>query len=259
MRMCRLPRAPSSRTTAGTKDFSGLCPRGSGVILLQVPGTGGPASCEPPGSLCRGCASQSRPGARLGSGRLWARHVGFTTAQNTSVCGVYEREGRDREVTSESVCRALFLATSPTLFLAQLLKVPLSSLPSSFPPSHPPAFYLSPSLQFPSLLPVPLPPSLFLSLSFPRQLRSTIAPEKAGLLAFILTGGERWPGALPGGIGAAASTPVLGCGSSRPRRPKRLAPGQPPVSCALASFAFCPSEVRVDFRHLVDLSSYCLS
>lgn len=185
--MCRLPRAPSSRTTAGTKDFSGLCPRGSGVILLQVPGTGGPASCEPPGSLCRGCASQSRPGARLGSGRLWARHVGFTTAQNTSVCGVYEREGRDREVTSESVCRALFLATSPTLFLAQLLKVPLSSLPSSFPPSHPPAFYLSPSLQFPSLLPVPLPPSLFLSL-FPPPAPKHNRPGKSWAFGFYPDG-----------------------------------------------------------------------
>lgn len=85
----RLSREPSSRTAAGSKDSSGLCPRGSGVILLQVPGTGGPASCEPPGSLCCGCSSQSRPGARLGSGRLWERHVGFTTAQNTSVCGVY--------------------------------------------------------------------------------------------------------------------------------------------------------------------------
>lgn len=88
VRRYRLPREPSSRTAAGRKDLSCLCARWSGVFLLQVPGTGGPASCEPPGSLCCGCASQSRPGARLGSGRLWARHVGFTTAQNTSVCGV---------------------------------------------------------------------------------------------------------------------------------------------------------------------------
>lgn len=102
--------------------------------------------------------------------------MGFTTAQNTSVCDVYGREGMDREVTSEPECSALFLATSPTLFLAQLLKVSLSFLPSSFLPSP------SPSLPFSFSLPLSavrqsLPPSLFPSLP---SSQSTVPAEEPG-------------------------------------------------------------------------------
>lgn len=161
VRRSRQPWEPSRRRRVERRDFSGLCPRDCRVILLQVPGTGGPANSEPPGSLCRGCASQSRLGSLLRSGRLRAKHVGFTTAQNTSVCDVYEREGREREVTSLNA-EPFFLATSPTLFLAQLLKVSFLS----FPP--------------PSLLPsLPLPPFLLLSAS---PAPGTRRPGRAGLL-----------------------------------------------------------------------------
>lgn len=81
--------------------FSVVCRRGRGMsCCFQVPGAGRPARGEPPGSLCRGCAWQARPGCSLGSGRLRARHVGFTTAQNTSVrvwCGVHGGEGGEGE------------------------------------------------------------------------------------------------------------------------------------------------------------------
>lgn len=202
--------------------------------LSQTPGTGGPASSQPPGSLCRGCASQSRPGSLLGSGRLRARHVGFTTAQNTSVCGVYEREGREREVTSEPEHRALFLATSPTLFLAQLLKVSLSFPPSSFPPSHPP------SLLSPSLLP-PLPPP---------WLRVHSDPGRAGLSSRRKeSDGPLQPRARSAAL---RSPPRRAAGWRRePQSESASHSARPQGSRGLASLAFCPSGDKAGFRHLL--------
>lgn len=96
-------REPWEGFWGGRRDFffSVVCRRGRGMsCCFQVPGAGRPARGEPPGSLCRGCAWQARPGCSLGSGRLRARHVGFTTAQNTSVrvwCGVHGGEGGEGE------------------------------------------------------------------------------------------------------------------------------------------------------------------
>lgn len=224
VRWSRQPWEPSRRRRVERRDFSGLCPRGCRVILLQVPGTGGPANSEPPGSLCRGCASQSRLGSSLGSGRLRAKHVGFTTAQNTSVCGVYEREGREREVTSEPECRVLFffLATSLTSSLAQLLKVSLSFLPSSVPPSFPPS------------------PSLSLSLSLPSS-RNKAPREELGCYP---AGRGAPPGADPSRIRAAAPSPAPAQGS------EHLAPCQAAGSHGLDSLAFCPSGTKVDCKGL---------
>lgn len=74
-----------------------------------------------------------------------------------------------------------FFGNFPHFVPCSTFKAPLSSLPSSFPPSHPPAFDLSPSLLFPSL-------PLFFSLSPPSSppARRYNRPERAKELGFWL-------------------------------------------------------------------------